>query len=176
VFDNRIVANNTPNFGVPGSAVAGVPAGSGMVINSNDRVEIFRNTIAENQTANILISSYFSANYAGARELAEAFDPFPESIYIYENEFSGGGNAPDREALEAVRILMFGETGALPDIVWDGVVNPERTGPEYAICVQNGDAQVLNVDGQNEYKNPTVDADTHDCAHEKLGSVALAQS
>jgi parallel beta-helix repeat protein len=176
VFDNRIVANNTPNFGVPGSAVAGVPAGSGMVINSNDRVEIFRNTIAENQTANILISSYFSANYAGARELAEAFDPFPESIYIYENEFSGGGNAPDREALEAVRILMFGETGALPDIVWDGVVNPERTGPEYAICVQNGDAQVLNVDGQNEYKNPTVDADTHDCALEKLGSVALAQS
>ena len=174
VYDNLISDNNTPNFGIPGSAVAGVPAGSGVVINSNDKVEIFNNTIGNNQTANVLISSYFSANYAGQRQLAEAFDPYPETIYIYGNDFSAGGGAPDRESLEAVRLLMYGEAGHFPDIVWDGVQNPEKSGTEFAICVDNGDAEILNVDGQNNYANPSVNMSLHDCEHGKLGAVTLA--
>ena len=174
IYNNRISDNNTPNFGVPGSAVAGIPAGSGVVINSNDKVEIFNNTIDNNQTANVLISSYFSANYAGQRELAEAFDPYPETIYIYGNSFSGGGGSPDREALEAVRLLMYGEAGHFPDIVWDGVQNPEKAGPEFAICVDNGTAEILNVDGQHNYANPSVNMSLHDCEHQKLGEVVLA--
>lgn len=174
VYDNQISDNNTPNFGIPGSAVAGVPAGSGVVINSNDKVEIFNNTIGNNQTANVLISSYFSANYAGQRQLAEAFDPYPETIYIYGNNFSAGGGAPDRESLEAVRLLMYGETGHFPDIVWDGVQNPEKSGTEFAICVDNGTAEVLNVDGQNNYANPSVNMSLHACEHSKLGAVTLA--
>ena len=80
VFRNVIVANNTENFAAEGTAVSGVPKGSGILINSNDRVEIFDNEIKDNQTANILISSYFSANFAGQRELADEFDPYPEQI------------------------------------------------------------------------------------------------
>ncbi len=174
IYNNRISDNNTPNFGVPGSAVAGIPAGSGIVINSNDKVEIFNNTIGNNQTANVLISSYFSADYAGQRQLAEAFDPYPETIYIYGNSFSGGGGSPDREALEAVRLLMYGEAGHFPDIVWDGVQNPEKAGPEFAICVDNGTAEILNVDGQHNYANPSVNMSLHDCEHQKLGEVVLA--
>ena len=174
IYNNQISGNNTPNFGVPGSAVAGIPAGSGVVINSNDKVEIFNNTIGNNQTANVLISSYFSANYAGQRQLAEAFDPYPETIYIYGNNFSDGGGSPDREALEAVRLLMYGEAGHFPDIVWDGVQNPEKVGAEFAICVDNGTAVILNVDGQHNYANPSVDMSLHDCEHQKLGEVTLA--
>ncbi len=174
VYNNQISDNNTPNFGVPGSAVAGIPAGSGVVINSNDKVEIFNNTIGNNQTANVLISSYFSANYAGQRELAETFDPYPETIYIYGNSFSDGGGSPDREALEAVRLLSYGEAGHFPDIVWDGVQNPEKVGAEFAICVDNGTAEILNVDGQHNYANPSVDMSLHDCEHQKLGEVVLA--
>src|SRR5690606_18113395 len=64
VFRNQITANNTANFAPPGTAVSSVPAGSGVIINSNDKVEIFDNDIAGNDTAGILISSYFSAGYS----------------------------------------------------------------------------------------------------------------
>ena len=83
VYDNDVNQNNTENFAAPGTAVSGVPSGSGIMVNSNDQVEIFSNRIADNNTANIVISSYFSANFAGQRELADEFDPYPEAIYIY---------------------------------------------------------------------------------------------
>ena len=38
VFKNQVFANNTGNFGAKGTPVASVPAGSGVVINSNDDV------------------------------------------------------------------------------------------------------------------------------------------
>ena len=94
VFDNDVHSNNTENFAIPGTAVSGVPTGSGVMINSNDQVEIFNNRITNNNTANIVISSYFSANFAGQREIAAEFDPYPEQIMIYGNSFEGGGTAP----------------------------------------------------------------------------------
>lgn len=172
VFDNDITDNNTPNFAPAGTAVAGVPAGSGILINSNDKVEIFANRIGNNQTANVLISSVFSAGYS-ERTFADAFDPYPETIYIYDNEFSPGGNAPDREELETVRIAAFGVDGRLPDIVWDGVTNPERDNPMGVICVDNGEALVVNVDAQNGYQNISTDMTNHRCTFEKLAEVSL---
>ncbi len=172
VFDNDITDNNTPNFAPAGTAVAGVPAGSGILINSNDKVEIFANRIGNNQTANVLISSVFSAGYS-ERTFADAFDPYPETIYIYDNEFSPGGNAPDREELETLRIAAFGADGRLPDIVWDGVTNPERDDSLGVICVDNGEATVVNVDAQNGYKNISTDMTNHRCTLEKLAEVTL---
>jgi len=173
VFNNTIVTNNTGNFAPPGGAVAGVPAGSGIVINANDKVEIFDNDIADNQTANILISSYFSAGYSSDRETAEAFDPYPEGIFIYANRFRDGGNAPDREELEMLRVAMFGEEGSLPDVVWDGFVNPELSA-ENVLCVDNGESLVINVDAAGGYENVTVDMTAHACELEKLTEVVLA--
>ena len=174
VFDNDVIDNNTANFGVPGTAVASIPAGSGVVVNANDRVEIFGNRITGHRTANVLISSYFSTNYVGQREHSEAFDPFPETIYIYGNTFGPGGEAPDMEDLEAVRLALYGDAGRFPDIVWDGVRNPERPGAEFALCVENGDAEVLDLDGANAYASPGTDMSLHACSHEKLAAVELA--
>ncbi len=178
VYNNKIAGNNTANFGAPGSAVAGVPAGTGVIINSNDRVEVFANEIADNNTANVIVSSYFSAGYAGEREQASAFDPYPESIYIYDNTFTGGGGAAGREALEQLRVAMFGADGRLPDIVWDGVTNPAllvdgQLPPEHRLCVQNGDAKVLNADGGNGYASPSMDQTTHACSLPKLPAIVL---
>ena len=175
IFDNRVVNNNTPNFGAPGSAVADVPAGSGILVNANDLIEVFGNEVGDNQTANVLISSYFSANYSADREMMENFDPYPETIFVHDNAFSGGGDKPDHEGLEAVRLALYGTEGRLPDIVWDGVSHPERTGAEHAICVNNPPAQLLNIDGGNGYANPAVDAETHDCVHPSLEPVVLAE-
>ena len=180
VYGNTITGNNTDNFGAKGTPVASVPAGSGVVINSNDRVEIFDNDIADNDTANIIISSYFATGFQGTREMAADYDPYPETIYIYGNRFSGGGSSPDGLDLKALKVALFGLTGSFPDVLWDGYANAEKLGadgrhlPAYAICVDNDDAEVLNADLGNDSENIVVGDAQHLCHHEKLPSVVLA--
>ena len=173
VYDNDVHENNTENFAALGTAVSGVPKGSGILINSNDKVEIFENRIRNNDTANILVSSYYSVNYAGQRELAEEFDPFPEDIYIYNNEMSGSGRAPGRDYLVAVRDAVYGADGALPDIIWDGIVNPDNEATKPVICVEDVSAELLNIDAANEFANPSVDMTRHACQVQKLVPVTL---
>ncbi len=180
VYGNTVVGNNTDNFGAEGTPVASVPAGSGIVINSNDNVEIFDNDIADNDTANIIISSYFATGYQGTREMAAAYDPYPEKIYVYNNRFSGGGSSPDGLELKALKVAMFGLNGSFPDILWDGYANPEKVDAdgrllaEHAICVNNGSAQVLNADLPNGSDNIVVGDQQHHCEHIKLPAVVLA--
>jgi parallel beta-helix repeat protein len=180
VFDNEVVGNNTGNFGAEGTPVASVPAGSGIVINSNDRVEIFDNIITDNDTANIIISSYYATGYQGTREVADDYDPYPETIYVYGNTMSGGGSSPDGLELKALKVAKFGLTGSLPDVLWDGYVNADKADengkllPEYAICVDNDAAEVLNADLGNGSENIVVGDEQHRCAHEKLPAVQLA--
>ncbi len=179
VYDNRVVANNTKNFAPEGTAVAGVPAGTGVLVNANDRVEIFDNDIADNRTANVIVSSYFSSGFEGKREVAADYDPYPETIFIHGNRFSGGGDAPDTLALKTLKVAMFGLGGALPDILWDGYANPAKTdqsgslAPPYAICVDNGDALLLNADLGNNSANVTTDMSQHACRHAPLPAVSL---
>ena len=80
VFKNTSVDNNLANFAAKGAAVASVPAGSGVVVNSNPKVEIFDNDIAGNRTANLIISSYYSTNYYNTKGVDPKYDPYPRSI------------------------------------------------------------------------------------------------
>ena len=174
VFDNDVSNNNTANFAAPGTAVSGVPAGSGIMVNSNDNVEIFNNRMSGNDTANIVISSYFSANYAGQREVAAEFDPYPELIYIYDNEMSDSGSLPGIDYLVKLRDAIFGPDGAFPDIIWDGVIDPNKPEGRKVICVDNDDAKLLSIDASNEFANPTVDMTPYQCQIEKLTPIELS--
>jgi parallel beta-helix repeat protein len=174
VYNNRVFANNTDNFGHAGTPVASVPAGTGVIVNSNDRVEIFDNDISDHNTANVIVSSLFSAGYSEAAQAA-GFDPYPEGILVSGNRFSGGGTAPALMELQALRVAMFGINGRLPDILWDGYVNPNLTSPTPALCVDNGEAVVLNIDGQNGNRNPTVDMASHRCTLERLAPITLRE-
>ena len=172
VHGNQVVANNTGNFARRGAAVASVPAGSGVVINSNDQVEIFDNDIADNQTANVIVSSYYSTGYMTKSGVAATFDPYPEQIYIHDNRFRGGGDTPDGLDLKALRLAMFGLRGRLPDVLWDGYVNASRAdGPQ--LCVDNGKAETLNADGPEKYKNPRLVSAQVRCRLPALPAVAL---
>ena len=179
VYQNEVIGNNTDNFGAEGTPVASVPAGSGIVINSNDKVEIFDNDINDNDTANIIISSYFATGWEGIRDMGEEYDPYPETIYIYNNRMSGGGSSPDGLDLKAMRVAMFGLGGSLPDVLWDGYYNEEKVDtngnllPAFAICVDNGEAEVLNADLPNGSADIVVGAEQHDCSHDKLPAVVL---
>jgi hypothetical protein len=72
-----------------------------------------------------------------------------------------------------LRVAVFGEQGRLPDIIWDGVTHPDRIAPEYAICVEEASAQLLNIDAANENANPRIDMTAHTCSHEKLVRIVL---
>ncbi len=172
VFNNEVFENNTRNFGHEGTPVASIPAGSGVVVNSNDDVEIFNNNIRDNKTANVIISSLFSAGYNDAQTQAD-FDPYPERIFIYDNQFEGGGNNPDGLDLQALKIALTGPLGHLPDVLWDGYVNDAREDPRPVLCIQNDGVKVVNVDGPNGNKDPRITDDEHNCALEKLPAIAL---
>ncbi|TPE62319.1 hypothetical protein FJQ54_06550 [Sandaracinobacter neustonicus] len=176
VFRNRIFANNTRNFGAKGTAVASVPAGSGVVINSNDLVEIFDNDISDNATANVIVSSYFSTGYMTKEGVATSFDPWPQGIHVHGNRFTGGGDSPGTVELKALKTLKFGLNGRLPDILWDGFANPKPpAGTPPVLCVNNPPAQVLNADGPNKFKNPALST-THDCSLPPLPAAVVNTS
>lgn len=177
VYNNQIFSNNVENFGHPGTPVASVPAGSGVMINSNDRVEIFDNQISDNKTGNIIISSLFTTGYSES-STSETFDAYPESIFIYDNIFSGGGNAPDQPELEMARLALFGADGRLPDIIWDGFYDAEKMvdgviPDALRICIDNGDAGILNANGPSGFTQPSTDMTPFQCSLERLPAISL---
>jgi parallel beta-helix repeat protein len=179
VFKNKVFDNNTDNFAAKGAAVASVPAGSGVVVNSNDRVEIFDNDIADNQTANVIISSYFSTNYYNKSGVAPEYNPYPKGIFIYDNRFKGGGDSPDGLKLKTLKSAVYGINGHFPDVLWDGYVDAKTLvdglpPANDRLCVQNGDVGVLNADGPHDYKNPSTDTKPYQCTLPKLPPVALS--
>ncbi len=175
VFNNKVIANNHENFGAKGTPVASVPAGSGIVVNSNDDIEIFGNEIRDNATTNIIISSVYSTGYKDSSK-SETFDPYPERIYVHGNTLSGGGDSPDGFDLKALKVAMYGLRGNFPDVLWDGYYNKDRKvdgqarGPE--ICLRDVSG-VINADGPNSYKNPSKDVQSHQCELPRLPAVDL---
>ena len=172
VYDNEVYENNTKNFGHKGTPVASIPAGSGIVVNSHDKVEIFNNDIRDHKTANVIISSIFTSNYAeGGME--ETFDPYPEQISLYGNSYTGGGNSPDGLDLKALKTAMFGLKGKFPDVLWDGYINEELESAQ--ICIQD-DVEVLNADMPGGNKNPRVEGEPFACKLQPLPAITLASA
>jgi parallel beta-helix repeat protein len=167
VFKNHVTANNHLNFGAKGSAVSSVPPGSGVIVNSNDFVEIFDNDIADNKTANVIISSYYSTGFDTKRGIAAAYDPYPQNIYVTGNRFTGGGTDPG-DKFAPLKALGG---GALPAVLWDGFVDPKI--PNAGICVQNGDAKLLNADGPHKFAGAKIDTNVNCAPATRLPAIAL---
>ena len=167
VFKNIVKANNHANFGAAGSAVSSIPPGSGIIVNSNDFVEIFDNDIADNKTANIIVSSYYSTGFDTKSGVAAAYDPYPENIYITGNRFSGGGTEPGSRYAPLKALTG----GALPAVLWDGFRNPKVSSAN--ICMRNGPAKLLDADGPGRFAKARIDTAV-DCAPaERLPAIVL---
>ena len=169
VFDNDVYENDRGNFGHPGTPVASIPAGSGVVVTSHDDIEIFENRIRDNRTANIIISSVYSSNFADT-SWSDTFDPYPDRIHVHSNDLSGGGNRPDGMDLKAAKLVKFGPTGRFPHVLWDGY---KREGGDPQICIEQSDAEVFNADLPGESKNMRVETDSHRCTLPRLPEVSL---
>ncbi len=167
VFNNRIVSNNIANFAPEGNIVGEVPAGSGLMVLANDNIEVFDNEFTENDSANIMIISYFTTE----RPFEDPnYDPFPESIYIHDNSFNGGGSKPDSAPLQALQSATGQD---VPDIVWDGITLPGKSPEEILCLINNGDTSFVNLDTANGFATPSFDAAEHECSMPSLSVISL---
>ncbi|MBX9859153.1 MAG: hypothetical protein K2Y20_06125, partial [Sphingomonas sp.] len=57
---------------------------------------------------------------------------------------------------------------------WDGFTNPKIAKP--GICVQNGDAKVLNVDGPHKSASPHIDTGLNCAPATRLPAITLPAS
>jgi len=168
VYSNDIIDNNTANFAPEGNIVASVPAGTGLMIMANDSIEVFENNFTDNGTANVLIVSYL-INEIPITD--PNYDPFPEAIYIHNNQYEGGGETPDSEPLA----LLQSATGqAIPDIVWDGMLASGKTA-EQALCFKEAaDTSFASLDASNGFAQPSFDARVHDCTMPLLAEITMS--
>ena len=147
-----------------------VPAGTGLMVLANDSIEVFGNGFTDNNTANVMIVSY----YITERPFDDPdYDPFPETIYIHDNSFSGGGNAPDSEPLQALQAA----TGqSIPDVVWDGTLIPGKNANEVLCLANNGDISFVNLDAPNGFAAPSFDSAAHACTLPALSVISLSSN
>ena len=91
VFHNTVKENNTANLAPEGAIVGNVPAGTGLLILANDNIEVFENTFRDNNNVNLMVYSFV----LGGRSIDDpSYDPYPEQIYIHDNQYEGGGTEP----------------------------------------------------------------------------------
>ena len=110
---NLVVDNDTANFAPPGNIVASVRRGTGILIMANDGVLVEDNILENNPTAHVMVIAYTQpfddANY----------NPYARNVMIAQNVFGRGGDDPQIDGKDML-LAAFG--GALPPVMWDGVV------------------------------------------------------
>ena len=107
--NNVVLANNHENFAEEGSTVAGVPSGTGILILAADDVEGTSNEIRDNKTCGVAVLAL--ANLRGKRSGGVDVDPWPDRIWVHDNEFADNGGDADPGAREQ------GISGS--DLLWD---------------------------------------------------------
>ncbi|MBT4518886.1 MAG: cytochrome-c peroxidase [Halieaceae bacterium] len=87
---NFISNNNVPNFAPRGSAAAGTPAGTGIVIFAADDTVVEGNIITGNDSAAIVMVDHDSSPNVRDPEM----DPTPDNAKIYDNVYWNNGTKP----------------------------------------------------------------------------------
>lgn len=123
--NNFVVGNNHPNFGAPGSTVAGIPAGTGILVMAADDVVIEGNVISDNKVAGIIVTDH--ANAANITADPES-EPNSDRVKILDNVMLANGY----DTIKEVKALLLteGKAGRKNlDIV--------RVGPSPGSCIIN---------------------------------------
>lgn len=110
IQNNRIVANNHPNFGDKTAIVSLVPAGTGIAVMGADQTVIKENEITGNHSVGIGV-----VNVGLLIRDPSSIDVEPNSdgTQILNNRYRDNGNMPDK-ALKENGFMLGG------DILWDG--------------------------------------------------------
>lgn len=157
---NLVVANDTANFAPPGNIVASVRRGTGVLVMANDNVLVEGNVIDGNPTSAVMVIAY-PQPYKDA-----TYNPYPRNVVVGENAFGRNGYDPQLDGKEML-LAAFG--GALPPVLWDGIVQGD-TGLK-AVANAPGWTLGLQTPGQ-----PLAEASPAPLAVPAPGAVAWANA
>jgi len=194
VFNNQIIDNNTTNF-APKSLgpIHDLPTGTGIYVMAIKEVEAFGNKIQGNGTVNVFLMNYNTGvSPDSLQKTAESqitqtvfkpgdtrFYPYTQQVFFHDNDISGGGKSPDSR-LDMIKALATALGGSLPDIQYDGVVDPKwaRKGdnPGQICLMNNGAATFLNFDAAGNMKHPVSDLKKYGCMLPALDAVSIPQT
>ncbi len=175
IYNNKIFSNNQPNFAPSSQIVAGLPSGTGILVMAIKNVEIFKNSIKDNNTTNINIVRFSGKD--DEKTKAQNYNPYTAGVYIHDNEMSGGGASPDVR-LPKIAALAKATGGKFTDILYDGVIEPKDGKPGTAadakICLENnGMITFLNYDAGNGFKKIVKDVNVYKCSLPALAAIAM---
>ncbi|MEM7436686.1 MAG: hypothetical protein AAF436_16150, partial [Myxococcota bacterium] len=110
LFDNDVYCNNRENFAQPGSAVSGIPVGTGGLSFGGDGIEFFGNQFTDNAAfalglaANVLTCQVASSD---CPPYTEGYDPYVQNIYIHDNSYENNGYNPTGDFGDLFQQLGF---------------------------------------------------------------------
>ncbi len=163
VYGNLFENNNIENFAEPGTIVAQVPPGLGVLILASDRNELADNEIRGNNSTGVLVLAYIDDLFAPPED--PRFDIFAEGNYIYNNTLSDNGSDP-----EALILAATGMADPVPDLLFDGCFDEAKDNSDGSLnnCLgDNGGATFMSLDlcMQGEMSTDPVPVT---CEHEAL--------
>ncbi|MDZ4749119.1 MAG: parallel beta-helix domain-containing protein [Saprospiraceae bacterium] len=177
VFNNTIVSNDLVNFALPGNIVAGVPTGTGIMLMSSKNVEVFGNTITENNVMDIGVISYNTLVALSGLILTDTvYVSYNKDINIHNNVITSSATFTQElnPIADLIVNVLFGG-GDVPEILFDGFVHPDHAGElNKGICINNnGSAVFSNMDVPNSFAGLNFDVSGHVCSPASLPEVVV---
>jgi len=166
VHDNEVRENNRTNFAIPGTTVAGVPQGVGILVLAADETDIHANTFRSNDSTAVLIVSCFTNNsLVECRSTVPDYDQFPQQTYIHGNTYDANGKKPD----PAFALLNVAQ---LEDIAWDGDIDATKMNDK-VVCVQETAATFRDFNSRGLFAKPSTDVTPYQCMLAPLPPITL---
>ena len=113
-----------------------------------------------------------------------AYYAYPTGIYIHDNVYQRKqvkATGKGRFGLMFRFKLKFGKD--VPDIVYDGILDADKLDenkqlkPGYQLCIKdNKNAQFVNLDAENDFKNISREVSSHNCSLNELEEVILGSN
>ena len=185
IWNNEIHDNNHENFAQKGNIVASIPPGSGIMILATHHVDLYDNSIINNQTAGIAIVSYELVAAMNEEEVEQEgaiggaqtvnnrfredslYNPFPYEISIFRNRFQNSHWFPTTSH-DIGKLLLMKSPFSPPDIIYDGIKDSKRE--DRKLCFyENGEITFINLDAANDFASFSKDITPFHCKPEHFG-------
>ena len=166
VRDNEIRENNRANFAIPGTTVAGVPPGVGVLVLAADDTEIHGNKFRSNDSTGVLIVSCFTNNNLVNCPSTVEYDQFPQQTYIHGNTYESNGTMPASIFAQLLRVTR------LEDVAWDGDVDANKANDK-VVCMQETGGTFRNFNARGFFANQSTDVTPHQCMLPPLPPITL---
>lgn len=177
VYNNMVTNNSLRNFAPAGNIIASVPEGTGIMLLAAKSVEVFNNTLSENNVMSIGIISYKTLETLNGLTVTDsAYVPYCKEINIHDNTINTSANYPNSLNQTANLIVNFIFSGTpVPSILYDGFVHPDfASDTTRGICIRNnGSATFANLDVASFFAGLSYDVTPHHCQRAALQEVKV---